>query len=61
MAIFELFEYTDELKEVFLKKQSLESLRATLRGDKNLRTLREDGLVKVAKGVTTVEEVLRVC
>jgi type II secretory ATPase GspE/PulE/Tfp pilus assembly ATPase PilB-like protein len=61
LAIFELFEYTDELKEVFLKKQSLESLRATLRGGKNFRTLREDGMVKVAKGITTVEEVLRVC
>jgi general secretion pathway protein E len=56
-----LFEYTDELKEVFLRKQSLESLRATLRSNKDFRTLREDGLLKVAKGITTVEEVLRVC
>jgi general secretion pathway protein E len=56
-----LFEYTDELKEVFLKKQSLESLRATLRSIENFRTLREDGLIKAAKGITTVEEVLRVC
>jgi type II secretory ATPase GspE/PulE/Tfp pilus assembly ATPase PilB-like protein len=60
-AIFELFEYTDELKEVFLRKQSLESLRATLRSNKDFRTLREDGMVKVVKGITTVEEVLRVC
>ena len=60
-AIFELFEYTDELKEVFLRKQSLESLRATLRSIENFRTLREDGLIKAAKGITTVEEVLRVC
>jgi type II secretory ATPase GspE/PulE/Tfp pilus assembly ATPase PilB-like protein len=61
IAIFELFEYTDELKEAFLKKRSLESLRAVLRNNKGFRTLREDGMLKVAKGLTTLEEVLRVC
>jgi len=61
IAIFELFEYTDELREVFLKKRSLESLRAALRNNMDFRTLREDGMVKVTKGITTVEEVLRVC
>ncbi|MEI9478240.1 MAG: GspE/PulE family protein [Deltaproteobacteria bacterium] len=60
-AVFELFEYTDDLKEVFLKKRSLESLRAALRNNKGFRTLREEGMVKVIKGLTTVEEVLRVC
>ena len=60
-AIFEMFQYTDELKEVFLRKRSLESLRAALRDNKSFRTLREDGMVKVVKGLTTVEEVLRVC
>ena len=60
-AIFELFEYTDEYKEVFLRKHALESLRATLRNNKDFRTLLEDGMLKVAKGLTTVEEVLRVC
>jgi general secretion pathway protein E len=60
-AIFELFEYTDELKEVFLRKRSLESLRAALRDSKSFRALREDGMVKLIKGLTTVEEVLRVC
>jgi type II secretory ATPase GspE/PulE/Tfp pilus assembly ATPase PilB-like protein len=60
-AIFEVFEYTDELKEVFLRKRSLESLRAALKDHESFRTLREDGMVKVIKGLTTVEEVLRVC
>jgi len=61
IAIFELFEYTDELKEVFLQKRSLESLKAKLQNSKGFRALREDGMLKVAKGLTTVEEVLRVC
>ena len=61
IAVFELFEFTDELKEVFLRQRSLESLRGVLRKNKRFRTLREDGMIKVAKGLTTVEEVLRVC
>jgi len=61
IAIFELFAYTDHLKEVFLKEMSLESLRQALRQDKKFRLLREDGMLKVAKGLTTIEEVLRVC
>jgi general secretion pathway protein E len=61
IAVFELFEYTDELKQIFLKKMSLEVLREVLVKDKTFRFLREDGMLKVAKGLTTIEEVLRVC
>jgi len=61
IALFELFEYGEDLKEVFLKHRSLEAMRAALRGQIHFRTLREDGMLKVAKGLTTVEEVLRVC
>nr|CBX27915.1 General secretion pathway protein E [uncultured Desulfobacterium sp.] len=61
IAVFELFQYTDELKEVFLKKMSLEYIRSALREKENFRILREDGILKVAKGLTTIEEVLRVC
>jgi len=60
-AVFELFSYTDNLKEVFLKKMSLEALRAILQEQTSYRMLREDGMLKVAKGITTIEEVLRVC
>ena len=61
IAIFELFHYTDDLKEVFLRKMSLEALRAALRKNDHFRVLREDGMLKVLKGLTTIEEVLRVC
>lgn len=60
MSIFECFEYTDDLKESFLKSHSLETLRETLRERHLFRTLREDGMLKVMKGLTTIEEILRV-
>jgi len=61
IAIFEMFEYDDTLKEAFLKLKSLEVFRDYLKKKRNHRTLREDGFVKVLKGITTVSEVLRVC
>lgn len=61
LAIGEVFTYTDELKEIFLEKRSLDVLRKQLQLCPGYRTLREDGLLKVSRGVTTLEEVLRVC
>jgi len=61
IAIFELFEYTDDLKEILLKKRSLEALRTALGEKPYFRNLREDGILKVARGQTTLEEILRVC
>jgi type II secretory ATPase GspE/PulE/Tfp pilus assembly ATPase PilB-like protein len=60
-ALFELFDYTDDLREVFLKTMSLEALRQAVRANPRFRLLREDGMIKVMKGLTTIEEVLRVC
>jgi general secretion pathway protein E len=61
IAIFECFNYTDDLREAFLKSHSLESLRTLLYDRHSFRTLRQDGMLKVMKGLTTIEEVLRVC
>ena len=61
IAIFEIFEYDDELKEAFLKLKSLEAFRKHLNEKRNFRTLREDGFIKVLKGITTIPEILRVC
>lgn len=60
IAIFELFRYEDYLKEIFVKEKSLEVMRKVLRERYAFRTLREDGFIKVLKGLTTPEEVLRV-
>jgi len=60
MAIYECFDYTDHLKEIFIRHHSLEALRSTLARDYKFRSLRQDGLLKVMRGLTTIEEVLRV-
>jgi len=61
IAIFEMFEYDDELKESFLRLKSLESFRNYLKEKRSFRTLRDDGFIKVLKGITTISEILRVC
>lgn len=60
IALFELLVYDDEIKELVAKQVSLAELRRLVQHRKSFRTLREDGLIKVLKGITTLEEVLRV-
>lgn len=59
-AIYEMFEYDEELKEEFIRKRSLISLQDMLYKRPYYRTLREDGFLKVLEGKTTIEEVLRI-
>jgi general secretion pathway protein E len=59
-GIFECFAYADDMKECFLKTHSPEALHGVLDRSHAFRTLRTDGLIKVLKGVTTLEEVLRI-
>lgn len=60
-AIFECFEYTDDVKEAFIGNRSLESVKAILTNNHAFRTLREDGMLKVIRGLTTMDEIVRVC
>lgn len=59
-SIFEMFEYDEELKEIFLKQRSVSSLSAALADRPYYRTLRQDGLLNVMAGKTTIEEILRI-
>ncbi len=59
IAIFEMFEHTEELREIFMKEKSRDKMLSYLRA-KGFRTLREDGLFKVSKGITTPQEVFGV-
>lgn len=61
VGVFEMFDYTDGLRDAFLKSMSLEAFRREVRAAPGFRLLREDGLLKAARGLTTIEEVLRVC
>jgi type IV pilus assembly protein PilB len=59
VGIYELMNVTDDLRSLILDKASADELRACARHE-GMRTLREDGLEKVKRGVTSVGEVLRV-
>ncbi|MGB9856573.1 MAG: type IV-A pilus assembly ATPase PilB [Dictyoglomaceae bacterium] len=58
-AIHEIMLIDDEIRELILKKVSKDTIRETAR-KKGMNTLREDGLLKVLNGITTIEEVMRV-
>jgi type IV pilus assembly protein PilB len=59
IGIYELMSVSDELRRLILDKASADELRECARFE-GMRTLREDGLEKVRRGVTSVGEVLRV-
>lgn len=58
-AVFEIIQYTPELKDLLLKNPSSKEIWdvATKQG---AQTLFEDGIEKVKKGITTLEELFRV-
>ncbi len=60
LGIFELFIPDDETLEAIAAGRHLQDLRALAQG-KGHRTLRADGFRKVGVGLTTFEEVMRVC
>ena len=57
-GIFEIFTVDDTVQRMIFDKVPTTTLRARVR-EMGMRTLREDGMLKVASGMTTLEEVLR--
>jgi type II secretory ATPase GspE/PulE/Tfp pilus assembly ATPase PilB-like protein len=58
-GIYELLVVDDNIRELVLKKSTAQAIGDQAR-QAGMSTLREDGWDKVAKGITTVEEILRV-
>jgi type IV pilus assembly protein PilB len=58
VGIFELLEITNDLRELILHRRSNAELKST--AQKTMMTMHQDALQKVAAGVTTLEEILRV-
>jgi len=58
-AIHEVFLLDKEIQEMVLKGASSQELRKKAK-ENGMRTLRENGWIKVEKGITSIEEVLRV-
>jgi general secretion pathway protein E len=59
IAIYEAIELTGSLREVILHRVSAHDA-ARIARDAGFRSLRQDGLIKAAQGITSVDEVIRV-
>lgn len=59
MGIYELMGMTSQIREMTFKGDSTQALRKVAR-KQGMRTLFEDGMVKALKGLTTLEEVMRI-
>jgi general secretion pathway protein E len=58
-GIFELLVVTDEIRRMIVKQADANRIREAARQE-GMRTLLEDGILKVIGGQTTLDEVLRV-
>jgi type II secretory ATPase GspE/PulE/Tfp pilus assembly ATPase PilB-like protein len=58
-GIFELLVVNDQIREILAKQPSLELIRKAARAD-GQRSLQEEGILLVAKGVTSLQELQRV-
>ena len=59
LGIYELLEISDEMRDLITGNPMLGDLRRAAR-EGGMRTLREDGFQKLAAGMTTVDEIMRV-
>jgi len=57
LGIFEIMPMNSQLREMAFKHRPLSEIRQAAR-DLGMRTLLEDGLIKVLRGQTTLDEVL---
>jgi type II secretory ATPase GspE/PulE/Tfp pilus assembly ATPase PilB-like protein len=58
-GIFELLKVTDHMREILAKQPSVELLKKAARAD-GQRSLQEEGILLVAKGATSLQELQRV-
>jgi type IV pilus assembly protein PilB len=59
LGVYELLVLNDDVRDLVTRNPGLTELRRMVR-DMGMRTLRDDGLAKVADGQTTVDEIMRV-
>jgi type IV pilus assembly protein PilB len=59
LAVHELMNVTEEIERMTVERASTEDV-SKMAVAQGMRTLRQDGLIKVARGETSIEEILRV-
>ena len=59
IGIYEVLPVTETIKELIVKRATSSQITAQARKE-GMRTMTEEGFVKAARGITSIEEVLRV-
>jgi type IV pilus assembly protein PilB len=59
MGIYELMTMSSQIREMTFKGESTQTIRKTAR-KQGMHTLFEDGMIKALKGLTTIDEVMRI-
>jgi type IV pilus assembly protein PilB len=59
IGIYEVLNVTETIKELIVKKSAANQIQAQAQKE-GMRTMLEDGFIKAAQGITSLEEVLRV-
>jgi len=60
IGIYEVLPVTETIKELIVKKATSDQIKVQAQTQEGMRTMVEDGFVKAAQGITSIEEVLRV-
>jgi type IV pilus assembly protein PilB len=60
IAIFEVIDVNDEIHEIIADKNANEALIIEAAGNQKMLTMKEDGILKIVKGITTLSEIERV-
>lgn len=60
IGVFEVLEVTGNLRKLITHKADADAILKQATQEDNMTTMLDDGLIKVLKGLTTIEEVLRV-
>jgi type IV pilus assembly protein PilB len=60
IAILEAILLDDHMREMIMKRQSLDVIKQYALKDLNMKTLRDDAFIKVKEGLTTLDESLRI-
>lgn len=50
----------DNMREMIIKKESLDKIRAYATQKAGMKTLRDDAFLKVREGLTTLDEAIRI-
>jgi type IV pilus assembly protein PilB len=60
VAVYEVVPISEAMKEIIIEKKGNDSLLTQERDKEKIVTMKQDGLLKLLKGITTIEEVERV-